>query len=136
MHKDRGWSRIGYHAVIRLDGSVEPGRPMESIGAHVKGFNRTSIGVCVIGGVDEHGNPSCTINEEQLDSLEALIASWKQRYPDARVVGHRDLSPDVDGDGVIEEFEWLKACPSFDVAYWLRTGKAVFSARNLADDTG
>jgi len=128
MHRDRGWSRIGYHRVIRLDGTVEQGRDLDEIGAHVKSHNRTSVGVCLIGGVDEAGKPACTVTEKQSNALLGLLTGLLQTYPTAQIVGHRDLSPDLNGDGVIERHEWMKACPSFDVAHWIESGEALFEA--------
>lgn len=102
-HKDRGWSGIGYHFVVRLDGEVEKGRPVERIGAHVSGHNRDSIGVVYIGGVDRNGKPKDTRTPQQKLALRALIEGLQGRYPEADVRGHRDF-PGV-----------AKACPSFDV---------------------
>ena len=126
MHKARGWSRIGYHSVIRLDGTVESGRDLWAQGAHVKGYNARSVGVCVVGGVGVDGKPECTINPAQSDSLRALLSRWQLEFPTAEIVGHRDLSPDLDQDGEVTINEWLKACPSFDVKHWMDTGNAVF----------
>lgn len=127
-HRDRGWRRIGYHLVIRLDGTVERGRDLDAVGAHCKSHNYVSVGVCLIGGVDESGRPACTVTEQQSDALRGVLAGLRQTYPQAQVLGHRDLSPDLDSDGVIERHEWLKACPSFDVAHWLAHDEALFAA--------
>jgi N-acetyl-anhydromuramyl-L-alanine amidase AmpD len=120
-HKQRGWSGIGYHAVIRRDGQIEFGRHFDEAGAHVKGQNYRSVGVCMVGGVDEQGAAEDNFNDEQHDSLTTVIAMLQRAYPDAEVVGHRDLSPDLNGDGVITANEWIKDCPSFDVAEWMRS---------------
>ena len=117
-HKQRGWSGIGYHAVIRRDGQIEFGRHFDEVGAHVKGQNYRSVGVCLVGGVNENGEAKDNFTTEQLKSLTALVATLERAYPDAEVLGHRDLSPDLDGDGVIEENEWIKECPCFDVRGW------------------
>lgn len=117
-HKQRGWSGIGYHAVIRRDGEVEFGRHFDEPGAHVKGQNYRSVGVCMVGGVDADGKSENNFTEEQWESLALLVATLERAYPNADVLGHRDLSPDLDGDGVIEQHEWLKDCPSFDVREW------------------
>ena len=109
-----GWSDIGYHYIIRLDGTVEYGRPIERIGAHVKGRNKDSIGIVYVGGVDEDLNPMDTRTECQKEQLVALLKMLKKDHPGIEIMGHRDLSPDLDGDGEIEEHEWLKDCPSFD----------------------
>lgn len=113
-HRAKGWSGIGYHYVIPLDGSIEPGRPLDDdhllepneVGAHVQGYNSVSIGICLIGGVDADGKPANTFGHAQLDALELLLRSLSQRWPHARIRGHRDF-PMV-----------AKACPSFDVVDW------------------
>jgi len=111
MHRRRGWSGVGYNYVIKLDGTIENGRPLEKIPAHVKGFNRNSIGICYIGGLDESGKGADTRTPKQKEALLFQLMSLKQRFPHARIVGHRDLSPDKDGDGIVERHEWLKLCP-------------------------
>jgi len=100
-HLDRGWSDIGYHYVIELDGSINPGRPVERIGAHVRNFNRNSIGICYVGGLSSNMSPKDTRNESQLESLELLIEKLMIEYPESTLHGHNEFSS--------------KACPSFDV---------------------
>ena len=98
---DRGWSDIGYHYVIELDGAVKIGRQVERTGAHTVGHNADSIGICYVGGVESEGiTPKDTRTEIQKISLLNLITVLKSMYPDAIVYGHRDFS--------------TKACPSFD----------------------
>tara|TARA_X000001382_G_scaffold47933_1_gene32436 strand:- start:238 stop:645 length:408 start_codon:yes stop_codon:yes gene_type:complete len=99
-HLDRGWSDIGYHFVIELDGTVGDGRPVEIAGAHAQGHNSDSIGVCYVGGVDSDMEPKDTRTEEQKESMDDLIRDLLDEYPHAVVIGHRDVSE--------------KACPSFD----------------------
>lgn len=118
MHRARGFNGIGYHYVIRRSGKVEPGRPENQIGAHVEGFNSISLGVSLVGGVDEKGKPQFNATAEQMASLEKLLRELSTRYPQARICGHRDLSPDRDHDGVVESGEWIKACPCFDAIPW------------------
>ena len=115
-HRARGFKKIGYHYVIYMDGSVNPGRPVEEVGAHAEGHNATSVGICYVGGLDDRGRPADTRTPEQKIAIRTLVNELKGRYPQARtVVGHRDLSPDKNGNGVIEKWEWLKECPCFDV---------------------
>lgn len=89
-HQAQGWSGIGYHFVIRKDGSIELGRPDWSIGAHAYGFNSDSIGIHVCGNFDQ-AEPT----KAQLDALPQLIADICDAYgliaADTIVVGHRDL---------------------------------------------
>jgi N-acetyl-anhydromuramyl-L-alanine amidase AmpD len=117
-HKANGWSDIGYHFVIALDGSVERGRAEHVPGAHVAGFNTGSIGVVYVGGLDAQGKPKDTRTPEQLEAMRRLVSALSRAYPKAKVMGHRDLSPDRDRDGVVEPHEWLKACPCFDARAW------------------
>lgn len=120
MHRERGWQGIGYHWFLRFDGTVEAGRPETAVGSHVAGKNANSIGVCYAGGVGPDGKGADTRSPQQRQAMANLIRQLKQRYPGARVCGHRDLSPDLDRDGVVERHEWMKECPSFDVAAWLQ----------------
>jgi len=114
MHKAQGWSDIGYHYVVRLDGTVEEGRDVDIIGAHVSGFNKHSIGVVYVGGMDMQGRPKDTRTENQKNALLLLMMDLRKLYPNARIRGHRDFSPDKNGNGVIEPIEWIKQCPCFD----------------------
>lgn len=122
MHRQRGFAQIGYNFVILLDGTIQSGRPLTIDGAHCnsKGFsgvsyNKHSIGICYVGGLDENGKPSDTRTPEQVKSLARLIMELCSKYEILEVLGHRDTSPDIDGDGIVEPFEWTKACPCFDV---------------------
>lgn len=118
MHKAKGWSGTGYAAVIRLNGKEEIGRGYDAIGAHVEGFNSVSFGVAYVGGLGPDRKPANTLNPAQEETLHRIFEREAKRYPKAGVCGHRDLSPDRDGDGVIEPAEWLKACPCFDAIPW------------------
>ncbi|OZB49765.1 MAG: lysozyme [Polynucleobacter sp. 39-45-136] len=108
-HRAKGWQCIGYHYVIRRDGTVEEGRARDVIGAHVEGWNEFSVGVCMVGGVDANDITKAVNNftPEQFESLNTLLTELKQAYPNATIQGHRDF-PKVS-----------KACPSFDVKGWL-----------------
>lgn len=99
-HKNRGWSEIGYHYVIYLDGSIHKGRDIERVGAHCTNHNKNSIGVCYIGGCDKDMNPKDTRTQEQKDALIEILTRLKKRYPGAKIYGHRDFAN--------------KACPCFD----------------------
>lgn len=110
----RGWRTPGYHYVVEGDGRVvqlvDEGKP--SNGA--KGYNATSIHVCYTGGVDRGGRPADTRTAAQRTALRQLVTTLHHRYPRAAVLGHRDLSPDRNGDGRITPDEWIKSCPCFD----------------------
>ena len=116
MHRKRGFRCCGYHFYITRDGLVHAMRPVEEVGAHAYGFNAASIGICYEGGLDPQGKPCDTRTSEQKDMLRSLVARLKMEFGIRRVVGHRDLSPDLNGDGMISPEEWIKVCPCFDVA--------------------
>ena len=93
---------------------IKSTRPIERIGAHSRGFNKESIGICYEGGLDCKGQPKDTRTEWQKHSLRVLILALLKDYPNCRICGHRDLSPDLNGNGEIEPEEWIKACPCFN----------------------
>lgn len=114
LHRRRGFNGTGYHYYVRKDGTVHLTRPLERIGAHARGFNACSIGICYEGGLDCKGCPADTRTAEQRDVLGLLVRQLQEQFPHCRVCGHRDLSPDVNRNGEIEPEEWIKACPCFD----------------------
>ena len=115
MHKSRGFNTIGYHYVVYIDGSIHNGRDVDLIGAHCTNHNSYSIGVCYVGGCKKDGKtPKDTRTDAQKKALLSLLKQLKQLYPSAKIIGHRDTSPDKNGNGIIEPFEWIKCCPCFD----------------------
>lgn len=115
-HRQRGFRSIGYHFVIRLDGTIEPGRDVALDGAHCTGWNHRSIGICYIGGLDRNGRPADTRTEAQREALVRLVEDLRLVFPSLKqVIGHRDTSPDLNGDGIISPDEYIKSCPCFDV---------------------
>ena len=92
----------GYHYYITRDGHTYQTRHEQLIGAHAKGYNKHSLGVCYEGGLDENGKPADTRTPKQIKSLLKLLRRLKAAHPDAIILGHRDL-PKVH-----------KACPCFD----------------------
>lgn len=98
--EENGWSDIGYHWIIELDGELEKGRAESRSGAHAKGWNGKSVGVCYIGGTDSNGNAKDTRTDGQKITLGCLLQDLRGRYPKAKIIGHRDISS--------------KECPSFD----------------------
>lgn len=117
MHKERGFRKIGYHYYIRKDGTICQGRNEDEPGAHCLGWNQHSIGICYEGGLNEKSEPSDTRTPEQKAALVRLIIDVATRNKDIkRVIGHRDTSPDKNGNGKIEPFEYIKQCPCFDAS--------------------
>ncbi|MEZ3140819.1 N-acetylmuramoyl-L-alanine amidase [Citrobacter braakii] len=128
-HKNRNFNRlavnvakfnpqlkhIGYHYVIDTDGTVETGRRVGETGAHAAGYNTGSVGVCMVG--TDRFTPA------QWDALRVVINNLRVKFPNARITGHRDLSPDLNGDGIITPNEWTKTCPGFTVSQWLANGE-------------
>ena len=106
-HRKKGWKGIGYHEYVRRDGTVEHGRPMWEVGAHVVGHNKHSIGICYEGGLDADGVKTDTRTPEQIRALRQLVEKYHAQFPDAVIVGHHNLNP-------------LKDCPCFDAVseYW------------------
>ena len=98
--RDNHWKYgIGYHYVIRRDGTIEPGRPEWMIGAHCVNHNAHSIGVCYEGGLDIRGQPADTRTEAQKATMRKLLEELHARYPRAMILGHRDLNPHKDCPG-------------------------------------
>ena len=101
-HIARGWKHgIGYHYVIRRDGTIETGRPLEKIGAHCSGHNKHSIGICYEGGIDSLGLPADTRTPKQIRAMRELLEKLHIRFPEAKIAGHNFFNP-------------MKACPCFD----------------------
>ena len=113
-HLQRKFADIGYHYVIDLNGGIHRGRDIDKVGAHCLNHNAHSIGVVYVGGLDAHGKAKDTRTEAQKVALVNLLKALKVNYPKARIIGHRDTSPDLNGNGIIEEREWIKDCPCFD----------------------
>ena len=101
-----GWKDIGYHFVIRRDGTLEEGRPLKKMGAHCKGHNRRSIGICLVGGIDDDGAAELNFTLEQFSTLTTLIIKLKSEYEIQELSGHNEYSS--------------KACPCFDVKHWAK----------------
>ena len=100
-HRARGWKGIGYHYVVRRDGTIEEGRPLEQVGAHCQYHNRHSIGVCYEGGLDITGHPADTRTEAQKAAMRELLERLHEQFPKAMIVGHN-------------VFNTMKACPCFN----------------------
>jgi N-acetylmuramoyl-L-alanine amidase len=113
-----GWKSFGYHWIVGEDGTKERLTEDYAPTNGVKGFNANSIHLCYKGGWDG----TDTRTDAQKRSLLELVQHYIKLYPNAKVVGHRDLSPDLNGDGKITSNEWVKLCPCFNAieAYNIR----------------
>ena len=116
-HKARGWSDIGYHYIIGFQ-QIEFGRPLYRQPASAKGHNKSSAALAYVGGLDANGKAKDTRTPRQKELLVKIIKQLKAKYPKAIIIGHRDLSPDRDGDSKVEKSEWLKSCPCFPAERW------------------
>ncbi len=113
--KADGWKNVGYHYLISGNGVEEQLAEESQITNGVAGHNRNSIHVCYKGGWDFKRNRAVdNRTPQQKAKLLERLKLLKAKYPNAQIVGHRDFSPDLDKDGIIESFEWIKVCPSFD----------------------
>ncbi len=101
VHKKNGWNEIGYHFVIRRNGEIEEGRSLEKIGAHCKGQNKNSIGICLVGGLNEQLKPENNFTSAQFTSLRMLIQNLKTQFQEITIHGHREFA--------------AKDCPCFEV---------------------
>lgn len=97
--EENGWADVGYHWIIRRDGTLEAGRYQDAIGAHARGYNDKSIGICMVG-----GKPDCNFTHLQWAALDEFVKNLILEYPAAEVIGHRDISD--------------KTCPNFDAKSW------------------
>lgn len=114
-HKQQGWLDVGYHFVIKRNGFIEEGRPVDVVGSHVKDWNSRSVGVCLVGGIDAKGKFEANFTPAQMQALRELLKVLKSHYPNADIKAHHDVAP--------------KACPSFDLQRWLNTNELVTSDR-------
>ena len=108
VHRQFGWTKIGYGKIIKRDGTVEQGRADDAIHAHVKGYNHIAYGLCLIGGAKEDNwkEPEDNFTAEQWESLKKTLEELLVKYPDAQIVGHYMLDES-------------KTCPNFNVRMYL-----------------
>ena len=112
--KSKGWKNPGYHYVVLKDGTIRQMLDERYVSNGVKGYNSTSINVAYVGGIDSKLNPVDNRTEEQKASLRKLLKELRGRYPKAQILGHRDISPDTNHNGIVDPWERIKACPCFD----------------------
>jgi len=121
-HRERGFLKVGYHYVIKRDGTLQKGRELMEAGAHVKSYNHRSVGICLVGGVSETDVNVAENNfeKEQWSTLYNLVVDLKEQFPEAKVMGHNEVSS--------------KACPSFNVQEWLVEKGLIKVARITTED--
>lgn len=113
--KAKGWINPGYHFVVKTDGNIIQMLDESKVANGVKGYNSNSIHVSWIGGIDkDHPNGIDNRTLEQKAALFDLLVKLKLKYRDAQIMGHRDISPDLNHNGVIDPWERIKECPCFD----------------------
>lgn len=113
--RNKGWKNPGYHYVISPDGAITQLLDEQQVSNGVKGYNQTSINVAYIGGIDSTGKAVDNRTDAQKTALRQIVSALKNRYPDAEVLGHRDISPDTNHNGIVDPWERIKECPCFDV---------------------
>lgn len=114
-HKQQGWLDVGYHFIIKRDGTVEEGRPVNVVGSHVKDWNSKSVGVCLVGGINAKGQFEANFTPAQMNSLRNKLEELMSKYPNAELMAHHSVA--------------AKACPSFDVKRWWTKNELVTSDR-------
>lgn len=108
------WHDPGYHVIILPTGEAVELLPIDKPSNGVKGFNANSINISYIGGVDNHGKAVDNRTPEQKTTILRYLKKWKAMFPDAVIQGHRDFSPDKNGNGRVDPWERIKECPSFE----------------------
>tara|TARA_R110000823_G_C15819209_1_gene489072 strand:- start:42 stop:464 length:423 start_codon:yes stop_codon:yes gene_type:complete len=106
--EDNKWDDIGYHFVIRRDGTLETGRDESMVGSHARAVNGTSLGVCLVGGSNKQGEWENNFNEKQFETLKNIVTELKDKYNVEKIIGHCEVDD-------------VKKCPSFNVQEWKET---------------
>lgn len=112
-----------YHFIIDYDGNVINNLPLSTKGAHVGGHNSNNVGICYLGGLDKNLIAADTRTINQRNAMALLVNDLAAKYPNIKIMGHRDWSPDKNGDGKISPNEYVKICPCFDVKEWWNSTK-------------
>lgn len=112
--KRKGWKNPGYHYIVDPGGAIHQLLDDDKVSNGVRGYNQTSINVAYIGGIDAEGKAMDNRTGPQKKALAKLLRLLRSRYPDAVILGHRDISPDTNGNGTVDPWERIKECPCFD----------------------
>lgn len=113
------WKNVGYHFIIEHNGKITELANIGQVTNGVQGYNSNSIHFTYIGGIDSKGNPIDNRTEAQKQSQILIINRFKELFPNIIFLGHRDFSTDKNGNGIIDRWEWIKSCPSYDHREWL-----------------
>tara|TARA_B100000427_G_C15254313_1_gene483605 strand:- start:151 stop:582 length:432 start_codon:yes stop_codon:yes gene_type:complete len=103
--EDNGWDDVGYHYIIKRDGTLQTGRDESMVGSHARQVNGTSLGICLVGGVDDNNDWENNFNDEQFETLKTIVLKLKDKYQIEKIIGHYEVDD-------------VKKCPSFDVTEW------------------
>lgn len=112
--KNKGWKNPGYHYVIFPDGKIVNMLDESRVSNGVQGYNQTAINVAYVGGIDKKGKAVDNRTQAQKDALWRILRTLVVKYPDAQILGHRDISPDTNHNGKVDKWERIKECPCFD----------------------
>lgn len=110
----KGWKYPGYHYVIAPDGQITCLLDENLVSNGVEGYNKTSVNIAYIGGIDHSGKSVDNRTQAQKDKLVWLLKELRKRYPKAEILGHRDISPDTNNNGIVDPWERIKDCPCFN----------------------
>lgn len=117
--REKKWKNPGYHILVDQYGLVHLLLPFTNISNGARGFNSTAIHIAYIGGISAKREKDTRTLPQKI-ALEAIVKILHQVYPDAEILGHRDLSEDKNKDGTIDADEWMKTCPVFSVKQFLK----------------
>ena len=103
--EDNGWDDVGYHYIIKRDGTLQTGRDESMVGSHARQVNGTSLGICLVGGVNDNNDWENNFNDEQFETLKTIVLKLKDKYQIEKIIGHYEVDD-------------VKKCPSFDITEW------------------
>ena len=112
--KAKGWKDPGYHYVITADGALHQMLAIENVSNGVRGYNSVAINIAYVGGIDAKGKAIDNRTSAQKKALRTAIMQLHKKFPQAKIMGHRDISPDKNHNGKVDPYERIKECPCFD----------------------
>lgn len=123
--QSQGWTKSGYHYETEYDGTLVQLMEISEVANGVAGHNARSIHISYKGGIDAKGRAFDNRTELQIATQLAFMMRMKQLFPNAKHLGHRDISVDKNGNGIIESWEWIKSCPAYDLRAWAASMPAI-----------